>query len=256
MADPVVDILMYHSISANGGATAIAPDTFAMQMQAIADAQVPVITLDEYLAVRAGHLALGGPRAVIVTFDDGFQDFADVAWPVMRALRFRPIVYLPTDYIGGVEGWRGIGSPPRKLMDWPTIAGLADQGVIFGSHTQTHPDLTSLSDAGLSRELSRSQSLIAERLNRPVDHIAPPYGLADARVRNAIGQVYRTSVSTRLATAGRGDDLLDLPRIEMFYFTDPARWAAHLAGRGGGYLAKRRMLRAVRARLMRPWAGL
>lgn len=255
MAGPAVDILMYHSVSDAGGATSIAPATFAMQMQAIADAGVPVITLDDLLAAREGRVALA-PRSVILTFDDGFRDFADAAWPAMARHGFRPIVYLPTDYIGGVEGWRGIGSPPRPLMDWPTIRELAGQGTMFGSHTQSHPDLTALADGALADELAGSRAIIEDRIGAPVHHIAPPYGLADARVRRLIGQHYRTSVSTVLASAGPGDDPLDLPRIEMFYFTDPRRWRAHLAGRGAGYLRRRRLLRAVKARLMQPWAGL
>lgn len=255
MAGPIVDILMYHSVSQAGGATSIAPDVFAMQMQAIADAGVPVITLDDLLAAREGGFALA-PRSVILTFDDGFQDFADAAWPVMARHGFRAIVYLPTGYVGCKEGWRGIGSPPRRLMGWDALSDLSGQGVAFGSHTHSHPDLTSLDDAAVTAELVRSRRIIEDRLGSPVRHIAPPYGLADARVRRLIGQHYRTSVSTVLASAGPGDDPLDLPRVEMFYFTDPRRWRAHLAGRGAAYLRSRRILRAMKARLMKPWSGI
>jgi peptidoglycan/xylan/chitin deacetylase (PgdA/CDA1 family) len=255
MGGPVVDILMYHSISDRGGATSIAPAIFVQQMAAISEAGVPVITLDDYLAARDGQGQLG-PHSVIITFDDGFQDFADAAWPVMSKHGFRPIVYLPTAYIGRQEGWRGIIEPPRKLMGWGTIRALFAEGVGFGSHTVSHPDLDALPEEARGAELQRSKAQIEDRLSHTIRHFAPPYGIAGPEVRADIAALYKTSVGTRLGQAGLDDDPHALPRLEMFYFTDIARWRAHLAGRGAAYLAARKGLRAIKSAVARPWQGI
>lgn len=255
MAGPVVDILMYHSISDRGGATAIPPAIFAAQMQALAESGVPVVTLDDLVAARDARGTLS-PRSVIVTFDDGFRDFGQSAWPVMRTHGFRPMVYLPTSYVGRDEGWHGIASPPRALMGWAEIRALSREGVDFGSHTVSHPNLDALAEDALLAELEQSKRMIEDRLGKPVRHFAPPYGLASAAVRGKIAQNYRTSVGTVLAQAGARSDLHDLPRIEMFYFRDIGRWRAHLAGQGGLYLRQRQVARWVKGRMMRPWAGL
>lgn len=255
MVEPIVDILMYHSISDRGGATAIAPKVFAEQMRAISESGAEVISLDRYLAAQSGLTQLP-PRSVILTFDDGFQDFAEIAWPEMRRFGFCPIVYLPTGYVGGVEGWRGISNPPRPLMGWDTIRALAGQGVEFGSHTVSHPNLDSVEDERLADELNQSHKVIEARIDQEVRHFAPPYGIAGAVAKGRIADRYLTSVGTQLGQAHLGSDVFDLPRIEMFYFTDPARWRAHLAGRGGAYFAKRRALRTIKGALMKPWRGL
>jgi peptidoglycan/xylan/chitin deacetylase (PgdA/CDA1 family) len=255
VAEPVVDILMYHSVSNRGGATAIAPAVFAAQMAAIAEAGVPVITLDNLLDAREGRQKLA-PRSVILTFDDGFQDFADAAWPVMARHGFRPIVYLPTAFVGRAEGWRGIADPPRALMGWGTIRALVKEGVAFGSHTVHHPDLDAMTAAEVEAELVRSRAEIEDRIGQPCRHFAPPYGLASAEVRARVAESYHSSVGTRLAEASPAADPFDLPRLEMFYFTDAARWRAHLAGRGAAWLALRKGLRAVKARVSNPWQGL
>ena len=255
MGRTLTDILMYHSISSEGGPTCVAPEIFAAQMRAIAEAGVPVLTLDDYCAARIGGAGLP-ERSVMITFDDGFQDFAETAWPVMRGLGFRPIVYLPTNYVGGREGWRGIASAPRKLMDWDTIRDLAREGVIFGSHTENHPDLSGLAPEALEAELTRSRDRIADELGAVPRHFAPPYGIANGAVRARIAQHYQSSVGTRLGQAGRSAERYDLPRIEMFYFTDLARWRAHLEGRGAAYFTLRRALRGLRGAVMKPWRGV
>lgn len=39
-------------------------------------------------------------RAVLVTFDDGYRDNGDVAWPIMRSLGIPGVIFVTTDYMG------------------------------------------------------------------------------------------------------------------------------------------------------------
>lgn len=252
MGGPVVDILMYHSISHSGGPTSIAPEVFADQMAAIAEAGVPVIRLDDLLAARQGRATLP-QQSVILTFDDGFQDFADCAFPVLRRHGFASIVYLPTAHVGRSESWWGANDPARPLIGWETVRDLAGAGVDFGSHTVSHPDLCSLPQPAMEAELTRSRRVLEDRLGRAVDHFAPPYGRATAAIRTEIARRYGTSVGTRLARARPDSDLHDLPRLEMFYFTGPRAWRLHLRNMGGPYLAGRRTLRGIRNAVSKPW---
>lgn len=256
-AGAVVDILMYHSVADAPGPTSVAPALFAAQMQALARSGLPVISLDQLAAARRGGAALP-PRSVILTFDDGFRDFADSAWPLLRDRGWPVCVYLPTGPLGGHETWRGRADPPRPLMGWAVIERLAGAGVTFGAHTVSHPDLLALDPAARLAELVQSRDMIAARLGRAPAHFAAPYGRSDAALRILLAGLFETSCGTRLAQArlgqgGAARDLHDLPRLEMFYFSDPARWRAHLAGRGGAYLALRRGLRGLRSVVLDPW---
>ncbi len=228
---------MYHSISDGDGPTNIAPSIFADQMAALAESGIEVISLDRLVN---GDLP---ERSVVITFDDGFQDFADVAWPVLAAHGMTAINYLPTAYLGRWDEFEP-DTNRRAIMSMATVRDLADAGAEFGSHTVSHANLTGLSPAEQVAELTKSKKELEDGLGRRIRHFAPPYGATDAEINARIGQHYKTSVTTQLGYATGTDALTALPRLEMFYFTDLRHWQGYLSGKSG-YLHLRRALRAV-----------
>lgn len=244
MAEPVVDILMYHAIAEGPHPTQIAPSVFAHQMAAIAETGTPVITLDDFVAAQEGRKTLTR-RSVIITFDDAFTDFAETAWPILQRHGFPATVYVPTGHVGGTTSWPGAGDP-FPIMDWPTISALSNDGVTFGSHTVTHPELDTLAPEVVRDELRLARAELEHRLGKAVLHFAPPYGRSNAETRRLIGEHYQTSVSTELASAHLATTRLDLPRLEMYYFQSGVRWRRHLEGQGHWYLAARRLARRIR----------
>jgi len=244
MAAPRVDILMYHAIDEAAAATSIAPGVFAMQMDLLAATGANVIAMD---AVR-DHLASGDGPAVAITFDDGFQDFADLAWPLLKSYGFPAMVYLPAERVGGTEDWHGGFRPARKLMGWDTIRTLASEGAHFGNHSSSHADLAAINIAQVADELDHANERITYELGAEPRHVAPPYGRSTAAVRRLIAERFDTGVGTELGSANSGSDIHDLPRLEMFYFTSAARWRDQLIGRGGAYLALRKAARGLRQR--------
>src|SRR5581483_6893264 len=71
-------ILTYHSIDESGSVISVGRETFAAQAAWLASGRVRVTTVDELLALPPDA------DAVALTFDDGFQNFADTAVPVLE----------------------------------------------------------------------------------------------------------------------------------------------------------------------------
>jgi len=247
-SDPGEDtlaVLAFHSISHGPGPTSIPPDTFRLQLDALARSGFRSLTCREFLAWREGSLADPGAR-VLISFDDGYADFATAAYPVLRAYGFSGIVFVPTGKLGASEDWQGANAARRPLMDWPTVVELARSGIEFGGHGVTHADLTRLSAEARRAEIAASARHLAERLGRPPDGFAAPYGRVNAAVLADIRQSYAVAFGTRFARATRGCDRFDVPRIEMHYFRDGRRWRDFLAGHHTYFLA-RRALRSIKA---------
>ena len=110
-----------------------------------------------------------------------------------------------------------------------------------GAHTITHPDLTTVDDAALKREIDGSRALLQRRLDVPVNAFCYPAGRNDARVRAAVEAAgFVTATTVEPGVASRRDDPFALPRIRVNGTDDPravlarVRTGAGAAGSHGG----------------------
>jgi peptidoglycan/xylan/chitin deacetylase (PgdA/CDA1 family) len=241
-AESDVLVLTYHSVADAEGPTSIAPDTFAMQMRGLAECGYTALTLDQFIDWRRDPAPSPG-RRVLISFDDGFADFATTAAPILQRHGFPSLMFLPVHRVGEHEDW--IGDARRPLMGWDEVKALASDGVAFGSHTLTHPNLTRLSPADRLREIRLSGRLLAEALGRPTRSFAAPYGRVNKDVLADVAETYEAAFGVRLGIAAHDCLVMDVPRIEMHYFREEPRWRAFLEGKRG-YFQTRKALRDVR----------
>jgi peptidoglycan/xylan/chitin deacetylase (PgdA/CDA1 family) len=165
------------------------------------------------------HLADGQPfkgRPVLLSFDDGYRDFHDAAWPILRAHDFGAEVMVVTDLVGKAADWDAEYGPPAQLMGWPEIQALATAGVHFGSHMASHSHMATLSSREIALEAARSRALLERALGETCCSIAAPFGEASDRfVRIAQGCGYRVGLTVDPGIAWLSNDPLRLPRIEV-----------------------------------------
>jgi peptidoglycan/xylan/chitin deacetylase (PgdA/CDA1 family) len=155
-------------------------------------------------------------------------------------------------------------TPEGRTVDWvddPPSAGLRtlsrdqilemrEAGVRFGSHSDRHRDLPTLSDEECLRDLRASRELLEDLLGEPVPLLAYPRGLHDARVRLAAeraGYAHAFTLPETRETYGP----YAIPRVGIYPGNGPrglraktSRW--YLAVRtNGAYPALRRVLRGA-----------
>ena len=235
--DDCVPILAYHSISDNLFGYShpyyqinTTLEVFTEQIHSLRCAGYQTTDLQDF---PASSPANSDSKKTVITFDDGYRDFLIEAWPVLQQCGFTATVFLVTDRIQD--------SPQRiegaDYLTWQDVRELYAQGVAFGSHTVSHPDLRSLGPDQIDYELGYSKEVIEEKLGAPVLSFSYPFPFPeeDQHFTRYLVDVlenhgYQNAVSTVIGRAQRTTRDFFLPRLPMNSWDDPKFLHAKLQG--------------------------
>lgn len=217
-----INILMYHQVGPfrelTGAmrahrSTYCRVDRFATQMAWLDSMGYTVLSLDQVRACLAGEAPIP-PRAVALTFDDGYENFAEYAWPILQKHRFPAMVYLIAGMIGQPSYWfESDGRPTPPLMSAERIRQLRREGCDFGGHSVNHLKLAQQDDATVRHEVADCKALLEDVLGEEVRHFCYPFGSHDIRSVEAAAEAgWATATTCLRALATPADDPLSLPR--------------------------------------------
>jgi peptidoglycan/xylan/chitin deacetylase (PgdA/CDA1 family) len=203
-------ILCYHAVSEDWNSTlSVAPRALESQLEFLASKGYAGVTFSD--AALEDHPG----KVVAVTFDDGYSSVGEIARPILDRFGFPGTVFVPTRFMGtnqpmswpGIDQW--IGGPHQNElmpMSWQDLRSLAEAGWEVGSHTVSHPRLTTLGDLDRRQELVQSREQCGRMIGATCRSIAFPYGDCDLRVIEAAREAGYSAVATipwRLARSGR-----------------------------------------------------
>jgi glycosyltransferase involved in cell wall biosynthesis/peptidoglycan/xylan/chitin deacetylase (PgdA/CDA1 family) len=182
--------LLYHHVgpspSGNPQALTVSPERFEQQMRWLARRGYTGITLSAWLCWRREGTGLP-EKPIIITFDDAYADIAEFALPILRQYGFGAVVYVVTGQLGGSNNWdEAQYCRNLRLMTAEQIQYWAGQGIEFGAHTRTHPDLTRLSALDVSAEVVGSKNDLSALIGSPVISFAYPYGAYNDAIRELV----------------------------------------------------------------------
>ena len=184
----------------------VTPETLDAQMAWLAQNGYTSITMKDLLY----HLTLGWPlpeKPIVLTFDDGYKDAYDYAFPILRKYGFVGTFFIITDRITYNE---------PSYATWDQIIEMHNAGMDIQSHSRTHPDLRGLKDGQLLWQILGSKEAIETRLDNQVRFFCYPSGRYDDNVVRSLKEFgYWAAVTTGYGATHSIEDLFALNRIRV-----------------------------------------
>lgn len=113
------------------------------------------------------------PKPVILTFDDGYLDNYEIAYPILQQFGFVGTFFIPTEFID---------TNRAGYMTWPMIEEMAANGHRFEPHSRTHPDLRARNNDYLIWEILGPQETLAYHIGYTPRYFSYPSGRYDEDV--------------------------------------------------------------------------
>jgi len=189
--DDLPRVLCFHKISRQfcWEGTWTTPTRLAAYVDRLRARGYTFIDESQYLAALESPGA-GAAKRLLLTFDDGYDDVFELAWPLLaeRGIPFH--VFVVSDYAGRTNDWDlSLGRRPFRHMDWNRVREMAARGVTFGSHTASHRDVTRLAPTEMREDLARSKRAIEDAVGAPVQTLSYPFGRYNAAAARVVREV-------------------------------------------------------------------
>lgn len=214
-----VPILMYHSVSNQAtrkySPFAISPALFAEQMEYLHQKSYTPLTVTQLMKIRTTTEQPLPEKPVLLTFDDGLEDFYTGAFPVLQQYHFSATLYVVTGFMNGTSRWLlAEGEGNRPMMTWEMLTEVRDGGVECGGHTHTHPQLDTISLSKAKNEISQCKKILEDRLGQEIHSFAYPYGYHTNEVKQAVQEAgYTSACAVKYEMSSETTDLFALKRL-------------------------------------------
>lgn len=184
-------ILMYHHIRDYDNASdqiginlSVSPTKLAQQLDEIAAAGYNTTTFEE---ISSG---IAPTKPIILTFDDGYENFYANAYPLIKARGMKAVVFVIVNFHS------------NDYMSTDQIKEISMSGIEIGSHTLTHPDLSTATETKRSTEIVESKSVLESLLGKPVLSFCYPSGKHNDATMSAVENAgYQYAVTTTAGVA-------------------------------------------------------
>lgn len=227
-----IPILTYHNVDRAPAHAAfnslyVSPIAFARQMACLRALGFRGMSMSEGMPYLRGERQ---GRIAVLTFDDGYRDNLDHALPVLREFGFTATCYVVAQQIGRYNAWdEDVVGLRKPLMNAKDIRVWLDAGMEIGSHSLSHPRLSTLTSVQKKQEICDSKHRLEDVFGVRMDHFCYPYGDFDEGCAELVRSAgYRSAVTTRRGRERASGDPFRLRRVGISGNRNLLQFAARL----------------------------
>jgi peptidoglycan/xylan/chitin deacetylase (PgdA/CDA1 family) len=200
-----IPVLMYHCVAEKKkNSLFVPPSLFEKQISSLAKEGFSFLSAtDLYDAWEKGYPL--PKRPVVITFDDGYEDNYQNAFPILEKFGAKATIFVVTGQVG-----------KKGYLNWKQIKEMDRNGIDIESHTVHHPDLRKSTAHQLKKELQLSKQVLESELRRPVIIFSYPYGKYNAEVIQETKKTgYRMAFSTKPGFSSHAHGVFALHRVRV-----------------------------------------
>lgn len=199
-----VPILMYHHVGPWQNWLFVTKEMFASHLDYLAQKGYTTVTLSEVMSSLQGQGSLPA-KPIVLTFDDGYRDFYNNAFPLLQAHNFKATLFVITQFVGG-----------DVYVTWDELAQMKSSGLItIGDHTLSHRSLPALDFSQTRDQVLSAKNILEEHLGGEVNVFAYPYGGVSNNAENVLKEGgFAAAVTTQRGLACAKLPY-ELPRIRI-----------------------------------------
>lgn len=233
-------ILMYHSIDDDSrDPYSVSVNDFRQQMLWLVENGFDIVPLSSLVETLQNSGCKSLRKKVVLTFDDGYQDFVANALPVLLDFKMPATVFLVTHMLGEKASWDKNGAHVQ-LMSEEEARYIKAQGINLGSHTSAHANLILLNREDLQRQLGDSYKIL-ESLGESFMAFSYPWGQWSSETAEFVKSFgYTCALAVGERTRLAASNIFCLPRITMVRNRDLMRFQALLTRTRIGMELRRR----------------
>lgn len=158
-------------------------------------------------------------QPVVLTFDDGYEDFYWQALPILKKYQARGTIYVITDFVGRTG-----------YLTWPELRQIRDSGLVeIGAHTLNHAYLKNIKPELAKAEIDDSKARLENELGIKIVSFAYPFGAFDSNALQIVKSAgYTNAVSVIPGVNQSENNLFYLFRLRSGFLPlpDPAKTLA------------------------------
>jgi len=201
----------------------ITPNGLRNVIRVLRALDIEILSMSDFIQNPEQFLQPGETQKVILTFDDGYENFYQYAYPVMLQEKCPATIFVLAGKLAGTNSWDQGDLPTSerdKLLTKEQIEEMGRSQIItFGSHGYNHQDFTTLTMEELKKEIFDSHEVlkdIAGEAYFPV--LAYPWGRRSERVSEVMHKSpYLYGFSTQKRQWKIGSAIYNVPRFDVYF---------------------------------------